>query len=129
MPRFYDPNQSPDPEEWLQLDEQTRIAQAEKYHKKSGIRLPNAKAHATFHAIVENQIALNQAAVVRAVERLKRQKLTRHDSIHAIAWVLSQHLFDLMKVDNKDTKEDLNARYFAEVERLNAEDWRKQDEA
>jgi hypothetical protein len=129
MPRFYDPNQSPDPEEWLQLDEQTRIAQAEKYHKKSGIRLPNTKAHATFHAIVENQIALNEEAVIRAVERLKQQGLNRHEIIHAIAWVLSQHLFDLMKEDNEDTKEVVNARYFAEVERLNAGDWRKLGEA
>jgi predicted polyphosphate/ATP-dependent NAD kinase len=128
MPRFYDPNQTPDPEEWLRLDEQTRISQAEKYHKKSGVRLPNPKAHATFHAIVENQIALNETAVVRAVERLKKQGLTRHDSIHAITWVLSQHLFDLMKQDDEDKKEVVNARYFAEVERLNAEDWLKQVE-
>jgi hypothetical protein len=129
MPRFYDPNQSPDPEEWLQLDEQTRIAQAEKYHKKFGIRLPNTKAHATFHAIVENQIALNEEAVVRAVERLTQQGLNRHDTIHAIAWVLSQHLVDITKEDNEDSKEVVNARYFAEVERLSAEDWRKLGEA
>ena len=125
MPSYYDPNRSPDPREWLLLDEQSRISQAEKYHKKSGIRLPNTKAHATFHAIVENQIALGEEAVVRALERLKVQGLDRHDSIHAIAWVLSQHLHELMTKDTEDTKEVVNARYFAAVERLNAQDWRK----
>ena len=125
MPRFYDPNQSPDPQEWLHLEEQARISQAEKYHKKSGIRLPNAKAHATFHVIVENQIAQNEAAIVRAMDRLKNQGINRHDSIHAIAWVLSQHLYELMTKDNEDTKEVVNVRYFAAVERLNAQDWQK----
>ena len=129
MPRFYDPNNSPDPEEWLRLDEQARISQAEKYHKKAGIRLPNTRAHATFHSIVENQIAQKEAAVVRSMERLSKQGLTRHDSIHAIAWVLSQHLFELMKEDNQDSKEVVNSHYFAAVERLNAETWRKQSEA
>jgi hypothetical protein len=125
MPSFYDPNRSPDPQEWLRLDEQSRISQAEKYHKKGGIRLPNTRAHATFHVIVENQIAQSEEAVVRALERLKTQGLNRHDSIHAIAWVLSQHLYELMTEDNDDTKEVVNARYFAAVERLNAQDWQE----
>ena len=124
MPSYYDPNRSPDPQEWLRLDEQSRIAQAEKYHKKNRIRLPNTKAHATFHAIVENQIAEGEEAAVRALERMKTQGLSRHDSIHAIAWVLSQHLYELMTEDNEDAKEVVNARYFAAVERLNAQDWR-----
>ena len=123
MPNFYNPNIRPDPTEWLLLDEQERINQAAKYHKKSGIRLPNTIAHATFHAVVENQIAANDEPVVRAMDRLKAQGLDRHDCIHAVAWVLSQHLFEQMKVDVPDGPEVVNARYYAEVERINAKDW------
>lgn len=123
MPTFYDPNTKPDPADWLVLDEQVRITQAATYHKKRGIRLPNKNAHATFHAIIENQIASNDAPVVRAMDRLKAQGLDRHDCIHAIAWVLSQHLFEQMKAEVPDGPEVVNSRYYAGVERLNAKDW------
>ena len=111
---------------WLLLDEQERILQAEKYHKKRGIRLPNTTAHAAFHVIVENQIAEGDDSVVRAMDRLKKQGLDRHDSIHAIAWVLSQHLFEQMKTESPGANDIVNVLYVAAVERLNAEDWRNQ---
>ena len=126
MSNYYDPTVSPDRDLWLLLNEQERILQAEKYHKKRGIRLPNTTAHAAFHVIVENQIAEGDDSVVRAMDRLKKQGLDRHDSIHAIAWVLSQHLFEQMKTQRRDAKDIVNARYVAAVERLNAEDWRNQ---
>jgi hypothetical protein len=53
----YDPDHAPNPEEWLALDEQVRIRFAEEYHRAKRIKLPNVKAHAVFHAIIENQIA------------------------------------------------------------------------
>lgn len=126
MSNYYDPTASPDRDLWLLLDEQERILQAEKYHKKRGIWLPNTTAHATFHVIVENQIAEGEDSVVRAMDRLKKQGLDRHNSIHAIAWVLSQHLFEQMITESQDNKNIVNARYVAAVERLNAEDWRNQ---
>jgi hypothetical protein len=49
----YDPLEAPDPEEWLELDEQERIDLVRDYHRRAGIRLPNEK----LHAIVEAQIA------------------------------------------------------------------------
>ena len=127
MPSYYDPNLSPDADAWLLLDEQDRISQAEKYHKKRGIRLPNTKAHATVHAIIENQIAEGEDSVVRAIDRLFKQGLGRHDSIHAIAWVMSQHIFELMSAENPDDKDVMNAKYVAAVERLTADDWRNQE--
>jgi hypothetical protein len=53
----YDPDKAPDPKEWLALDEQERIRLAKNYHVARRIKLPNANAHAAFHAVVENQIA------------------------------------------------------------------------
>ena len=52
----YDPSRSPDPEEWLALDEGERQMLVEAYHRRARIRPPNRRLHAVFHVIVENQI-------------------------------------------------------------------------
>ena len=75
MPRYCDPDQAPDPQAWLALDEAVRMAQAEVFHKHKRIRLPGLKAYAALHAIVENQIAGDLGAAVRAVPRLMAQGL------------------------------------------------------
>ena len=118
----YDPDHAPNPEQWLALDEQLRIGLAEEYHRAKRIKQPNAKAHAVFHAIVENQIAENHEAVVRAMARLTAEGLSRHDAIHAIASVLAEHIHELF---NTTTDEKHSAAiYFAAVERLTARAWR-----
>ena len=120
----YDPAIQPDTDWWLELDEQERINLAETFHRRAGVDLPNMTAHAVFHAIVENQIALNVGAVVRAIPRLMKQGLSRHDAIHAVASVLAEHLHEQTTVKSEDTSEIANARYEAEVERLGAKEWR-----
>ena len=123
MPKFYDPMTKPVPQDWLELDEGDRISQAEKYHKKNRIRLPNTQAHALFHVIVENQIAEDQEAVVRAMQRLSDQGLDRHESLHAVAWVLSQHIYEQMTAAEVDQSRTINAEYISAIERLNLKDW------
>ena len=66
----YDPEHALNPEQWLALDEQVRVDLAEEHHRIARIKLPNLQAHATLHAIVENQIAQNLESVVRAMTRL-----------------------------------------------------------
>ena len=114
----YDPEYVPNPEQWLALDEQVRIGLAEEYHRAKHIKLPNAKAHAAFHAIVENQIAENLECVVRAMARLTAEGLSRHESIHAIASVLAEHIHELFTTTG-DEKHS-TAIYSAAVERLTA---------
>jgi hypothetical protein len=126
--RAYDPEQAPDPQQWLALDEQLRIGLAESFHRAARIELPNIKAHAVFHAIVENQLAMGHPPVVRAMERLAKQGLSRHDCIHAIGWVLAQHFNELMSTTSGDTSPAIQARYDAAVERLTAAGWRAQVE-
>jgi hypothetical protein len=121
--RYYDPLEAPDPEEWLALDEQERIDLARDY-RSAGIRLPNATAHATFHAIVETQIALaEETPARRTAQRLMDEGLDRHEAIHAIASALAGFIHDLMKVPESHTEP--NAPYFAALERLTARDWRQ----
>ena len=120
----YNSLMSPDPEEWLALGEQERIDLARDYHRKARIRLPNAKVHATVHAIVETQIALgDETPARRTAQRLMDAGLDRHEAIHAIGWVLIQFMSDQMETPEFDT--DPNARYFAALERLTVEDWRQ----
>ena len=51
----YNPGCAPEPESWLELDEQERIALVETYHLVARIKLPNVTAHAALHAIVETR--------------------------------------------------------------------------
>jgi DNA polymerase III alpha subunit len=117
----YDPDHAPNPEQWLALDEQERIHLVKKYHRAKRIKLPSVEAHAIFHVIVENQIAENLDPVIRAMVRLKAEGLSRHNSIHAIAWVIVEHTYNLSSalVDEKHS----SAIYLEAVERLTAKSW------
>jgi DNA primase catalytic subunit len=112
------PEPEPEPESWLELDEEERIFLTETYHRVARIKLPNMTAHAALHAIVENQIALNLEPVVRAMHRLRKEGLTRHDAVHAIGSVVAEHLFDL-KTSKNDDAADSQTRY----QRLSAASW------
>jgi hypothetical protein len=120
----YDPLVAPDPDEWLALEEKERIEMVMDFHRRARIRLPNAKAHAIAHAIVENQIAEGDALPVkRTLERLMLEDLDRHDAVHAIGMVLMCHINNLLKAGHVEG--DPNAPYIAELERLTAEQWRR----
>ncbi|MGB8416261.1 hypothetical protein [Paraburkholderia sp.] len=121
----YNPERGPEPESWLELDEQERILLIETWHRVARIKLPNLTAHAALHAIVENQIALDLEPVVRAMDRLRKQGLTRHDAIHAIGSVVAENLFGILKADQNDDAAASQARYYAAVERLTAVSWRR----
>ncbi|MCX4150327.1 MULTISPECIES: hypothetical protein [Paraburkholderia] len=121
----YNPERGPEPESWLELDEQERIFLIETWHRVARIKLPNVTAHAALHVIVENQIALDLEPVVRAMDRLRKQGLTRHDAIHAIGSVVAENLFGILKADQNDDAAASQARYYAAVERLTAASWRR----
>jgi hypothetical protein len=117
----YDPEHAPEPAEWLALDEQARIELAEEHHRMAGTKLPNLKAHAVFHAIVENQLAENLEPVVRTMKRLTVEGLSRHEAVHAIASVLAEHMHDLFNA--KADASNSQAIYNAAVERLTTRGW------
>jgi hypothetical protein len=123
----YHPDTAPDAGEWLALDEDERLILIEEYHREARVRIPKAarRLHATIHTVVENQLALNDEPVVRALARLLNGGLSRHDAVHAIGSLVAEHIFDLVKL--KDPPETARARYYAAVERLTAAEWRKDD--
>ena len=123
----YDAEQTPDRDSWLAADESERILAVQRWHKHAKITLPNEKAHAVFHVIVENQIAGDLGSVCRAIPRLMSQGLSRHDALHAVAWVLASHIHELLSASADPVQQSqVQARYDAEVERLTAYAWKHQ---
>ena len=124
----YDPEQAPDAQAWLRLDEQEAINLVRSYHRRNKIPLPNAALHAVFHVTVENQIALGETAVLTTLNRLQREGLNRHEAIHAIGSVLADHLYDLIQSPEAPNPEGWNKAYLADLRRLTATLWRRQAE-
>lgn len=119
----YDPTIGPDSEEWHKLDEGEQIRMVRQYHRRAGVKLPNAILHAAIHTVVENQIAMgDDIPVRRTIERLQTEGLDRHEAIHAVGLVLSEHIYDLMK--SPPVNQDPNERYWKSLEELSAEGWR-----
>jgi|TARA_Y100000031_G_scaffold151182_2_gene191934 hypothetical protein len=120
--KSYDPFSPPDPGDWQSLDELERIILVLEYHRGAGGEQPNEQAHATIHAVVENQIALLDETPVRAtLERLIGEGLDRHDAIHAIGSVLANFLQEVL-ADDKPVP-GVYERYYEELDKLSADNW------
>lgn len=121
----YDPEVAPDSTEWLALDETERLVLVEDYHRDARIPLPRRarQLHATIHTIVENQLALEDQKIVRAtLQRLMEAGLTRHDAIHAIGSVVTEHIYDLLHMESLPPEG--HAPYYAALQQLTVEKWR-----
>jgi hypothetical protein len=122
--RDYDPAVPPDPDEWQALDEVQRINLVLDFHRKSRIKLSNARLHAAIHAVVENQLALGVREVCETLERLMAEGLDRHEAIHAIGQVLTTAMFHGL---NDPATGDIDASYRSELETLTAQKWLNQE--
>jgi len=118
----YDPLKTPDPERWLELDEQERIGLVQMHHESAGIQLPNAVLHAAMHTIVENQLAMKDDKVQETLDRLLAEGLDRHDALHAIGSVLAEQIWGAMKTPPDDT--GLPETYYRGLSDLTAAKWR-----
>ncbi len=120
----YNPLVSPNKDAWLQMDEAERIDSVMKYHKKARIKLPDARLHAVFHVIVENQLAEGLQEVQDALERLQNDNLDRHNAIHAIGTILTKYLYDVM--NNPEAFSIMGApthAYLEDLKTLTKESW------
>jgi hypothetical protein len=120
----YDPDRQPDPEAWLALDESERIDSVIAYHRRTRVRLENAKVHAVAHVIVENQIALGKPPLASAtLARLMDEGLDRHDAVHAVGSIVFRVMFDALRAGGGL---DFNAQLNREFVTLTAARWRAQ---
>ena len=100
----YDADHAPAAKKWLGLGEQERLDRVKRYHETAfepGRRPPSLLRHAGMHVIVENQIASREPPqVAEALGRLKNDGMSRHDAIHAIGWLLTEHMRQAMEKNN-----------------------------
>ena len=78
----YDALKAPDPQDWLDLDEQERIDQVTEYQRRHHLPMgESVKLHGVAHVVVENQVALDDPLATReALTRLMGEGLDRHDA-------------------------------------------------
>jgi hypothetical protein len=117
----YNPDSTPDPAEWLALDEPQQIQLVAAHHKPIEAELPRPQIHAVLHVVVENQLAEEIAVVRETLERLMAEGLDRHEALHAIGWVLIEHLATLMREEPAGS--DPTERYFQALTSLTASTW------
>jgi hypothetical protein len=123
---YYDPDKPPKPSEWLAIGEHERIRLAQNFHVAARIKLPDPKAHALYHAIVENQIAQGYGPSCRAIERLQREGLSRHDAIHAIASVVAEVTFEQIREPQTSASGNESQRKMnAKIDALTAARWKE----
>ncbi len=119
----YDPMRQLNIQRWLGHSEAERIEAVLSYHRKHRFSAPSLTAHATFHVVVENQVALGDETPVQAtLARLMAEGLDRHDALHAIGSVLASHAYDLLKAPAD--RPDPNTAYYAQLRELSAASWR-----
>jgi hypothetical protein len=116
----YDPSTDPDPERWLELDEDERLQIVINYHKRTRVKLPNARIHAAVHVTVENQLAERYGPTVETLDRLRREGVSRHDAIHAIGTIVVGEMNDMAR-DKRSFDSDA---YERELNALSAADWK-----
>lgn len=113
----YDANADVEPAAWNALEERERLSRVAKYHNATLKRAhmpPSMQRHAAMHVIVEGQLADAVPPEARtALERLQTEGMTRHDAIHAIGWLATEHMKRAMAkqrpVDDKAYAADLAA--------------------
>jgi hypothetical protein len=120
----YDADREPERNAWLELEEQTRIDLVVEYHRRHHPDTSQVRLHATFHVIVENQLASKESVVVETLKRLRNEGLSRHDAVHAVGSVLAAQVYDVLKREEPDEGTEPNEAYAAKLRQLTAESWR-----
>jgi len=119
---IYDAGEPPDAMAWLVASEWERIDATRAYCDRYEPGVPNVELHAAIHAVVEAQIAMGDETPVAATQRrLLAEGLSRHDTIHAIGAVLTEHLYHLMKETGGS---DSHSAYYAALDNLTHASWR-----
>ncbi len=118
----YDPETSPDPDLWLKTDEFELEDVIMQYCMANEADLPDVYMHAHFHMAVETQVAMgDEIPVAETFRRLMADGLSRHDAVHAVGWVLSQHMFDAVQNPGEGT--DLDIEYYEKLSKLTVAQW------
>lgn len=117
----YDADRDPDPAAWLALDQGERLLHVEAYHRLADVEpSPAPETHAVVHTIIESQLASDDPPHVRrAIDRVRREGLTRHEAVHAVGSVLTPLMLAAMRDGGFDER-----GYLEGLDALTAASWR-----
>ena len=91
----YDADAGP-AEGWLTVPEEEQMERVSKYHElttKPGQKPPNVRRHVGMHVLVEQQLASGvPQEATKALARLRKDGMSRHDAVHAIGFILTEHM-------------------------------------
>lgn len=122
----YNPEQAPEPQTWLELDEQERIDLIREYHDENDdgtLSEDDARSmHNVLHGLVETQLAENVEPVPATLAKLQRQGLKRHEAVHAVGAVLIEGLYKVMQGQETEFHP---RQYRRRLDKLTAKRWRK----
>ncbi len=124
---YYDPSKNINPDNWLAMDESERQALIEEYvlTDEQGLGEVSPTLHAAVHAMVETQLAMGEKETLDAYNRLIRQGLKRHDTLHALGAVIIEGIHQSMQEDMNDESADVTIRYKSRLRKLTAKKWLK----
>lgn len=121
---FYSPSTAPVSEEWLAIDDGERLELVRTFHEAEDNDLDEKALtiHSTIQVIVENQLALKVELLPETLEKLTRQGLSRHESLHAIGAIISG---DIMAILKGERTEFSPKQYRRKLEKITAKRWEK----
>lgn len=119
----YDAGRAPDPDDWREADAAARVAAVVAHHRALAAPHPRTQAerlHAAVHVVVEDQLASGEPPEARrALERLVRGGLSRHEAVHAVGLVASNATSAALEGRRFDPR-----TYARELDLLTVERWR-----
>lgn len=119
----YDADRAPDPKRWLEVPAPERVVAVEAHHRALAVPHPSSpkpRLHAALHVVVEDQLARDDPPEARrALERLVRGGLSRHEAVHALGLVAADAAEKAIARGRHDA-----AAYARELDALTVEGWR-----
>lgn len=126
----YDPDRLPDSRAWLGLDVEERVRLVESYELRAAPHASVVETNPWLYVLVENYIAQGADHVLKAMDRLQRQGLSRHEAVRAIAWVVMR--WERNSRDECDGRTSGNRKGVelnAAINALSADTWSKRGNA
>ncbi|MBU2602469.1 MAG: hypothetical protein KKA32_09915 [Actinobacteria bacterium] len=118
----YDADRAPDPDLWLELEEDERIGLVLEHHQQADEKAPNMELHAMIHAVVETQVAMGDDEPAAAtLIRLQEEGLGRHDALHAIGSVLAHQMH--RAITEREEADNPQEAFRRDLEALTATGW------
>ena len=113
---------------WLALDENEQQELVEEYVQTEEEAIGDASfsLHAAAHCMVETQLAMDEKETVEAYNRLIRQGLKRHDTLHALGAIIFEGVYESMgEVIDGEEAPDMTVGYKNRLRKLTAKRWLK----